>query len=467
MSKKNEYDVIIIGAGIGGLVCGCYLAKAGLSTLIVEKNAKPGGYCTSFNSNGFKFDAFVHSLGSLKKGKIIANVLDDLDIADRIKFKRYNPSDIVISPDFKIKFWNNLDKLIEEFQRNFPKESKNIKRFFTYLDDAKSNHVNLRKNTFDQVLNEYFDDYKLKAILSIFVLGNLGLPSSKISAFTAVKFYKQFMLDGGYYPENGMQELPNLLASRFEEFNGDLILSSYVKKILIYDNSVVGIELKNGKKFSSNNVVSNCDARQTFFELIGENRIKKNLIETLNKLNPSLSMVILYLGLDSALPGLPREGINTWILPHYDLDKMYNFSTKNNIKNDTWIMVRLLSDKRSLLVFASAAFKNHNYWIKNKTFFCDHFIKKAENIIPNLTEHINYRNIATPNTLHKLTLNYQGAPYGWESTPSQLAVPGLARSIDVKNLFLAGHWSALAQGIPGVTLMGQDVANIIVRKHRH
>ncbi|MCM8787946.1 MAG: FAD-dependent oxidoreductase, partial [Candidatus Omnitrophica bacterium] len=40
--KKDQYDVIIIGAGIGGLVCGCYLAKAGLKVLIVEKNDKVG-----------------------------------------------------------------------------------------------------------------------------------------------------------------------------------------------------------------------------------------------------------------------------------------------------------------------------------------------------------------------------------------------------------------------------------------
>ena len=44
--KKDQYDVIIIGAGIGGLVCGCYLAKAGLKVLIVEQHNKAGGYCT-------------------------------------------------------------------------------------------------------------------------------------------------------------------------------------------------------------------------------------------------------------------------------------------------------------------------------------------------------------------------------------------------------------------------------------
>ncbi len=66
MSQNYDYDAIIIGAGIGGLVCGCYLAKAGMKVLIVEKNAQPGGYCTSFTRGGFTFDSCVHSLGSLR-----------------------------------------------------------------------------------------------------------------------------------------------------------------------------------------------------------------------------------------------------------------------------------------------------------------------------------------------------------------------------------------------------------------
>ena len=59
MQKSNNdiYDAIIIGAGISGLVCGCYLAKAGMKVLIAEQHDKPGGYCTSFKREGFTFDA--------------------------------------------------------------------------------------------------------------------------------------------------------------------------------------------------------------------------------------------------------------------------------------------------------------------------------------------------------------------------------------------------------------------------
>ena len=77
--QKNDYDAIIIGAGISGLVCGCYLAKAGMKVLIVEKNAKPGGYCTSFTRGGFHFDACVHSLSSLREDGNISTILKELN----------------------------------------------------------------------------------------------------------------------------------------------------------------------------------------------------------------------------------------------------------------------------------------------------------------------------------------------------------------------------------------------------
>ena len=45
---NNKYDIVIIGAGVGGLACGCYLAKSGFKVLILEQLNKPGGYCSSF-----------------------------------------------------------------------------------------------------------------------------------------------------------------------------------------------------------------------------------------------------------------------------------------------------------------------------------------------------------------------------------------------------------------------------------
>ncbi|MBI4706348.1 MAG: NAD(P)-binding protein [Candidatus Omnitrophica bacterium] len=205
--EKYDYDAIIIGAGIGGLVCGCYLAKAGLKTLIVEKNAQPGGYCTSFTRNGFRFDACAHSLGSLRDGGILKVILKELDLENRIEFKRSNPQDTIITIDGKISFWNDLGKTKQEFSSKFTDERANIDKFFDFIVNCDAVSFNsLKKSTFLDVLNKYFNNEKLKSVLSLPVLGNAGLSASKASAFTAIALFKEFMFDGGYYPGSSMQQ---------------------------------------------------------------------------------------------------------------------------------------------------------------------------------------------------------------------------------------------------------------------
>ena len=68
MNIKEEYDVIVIGAGVGGLTCGALLAKEGLSVLVAEQHSKPGGYCTSFRRKGFTFDAGCDFLMGAERG---------------------------------------------------------------------------------------------------------------------------------------------------------------------------------------------------------------------------------------------------------------------------------------------------------------------------------------------------------------------------------------------------------------
>ena len=84
IKNQFEYDVIIIGAGISGLVCGCYLAKSGLKILIIEKNPKVGGYCVSFVKNGYYFDACAHSLGSCRKNGNLDKMISELGLSSRL-----------------------------------------------------------------------------------------------------------------------------------------------------------------------------------------------------------------------------------------------------------------------------------------------------------------------------------------------------------------------------------------------
>lgn len=466
IDKDNSYDVVIIGAGIGGLVCGCYLAKAGMKVLIAEQHHKPGGYCTAFKRKGFTFDAAAHSFGSYRIGGNMNKILSELDLDKRIKIKRYDPSDIIISPDYKITFWTDIDKTIQELQHTFPNEAKNISNFIQYLTTSKPiDFAGLRKKTFKDLLDQYFNNDKLKAILSLPILGNGALPPSLISAFTGSKIFGEFILDGGYYPDGGMQTLPDVLTGRFRELGGELRLSCFVKKIRVKDNKVAGIILKDDNFIQSKYVVSNCDARQTFFKLLGKKVVKEEVLNKIGSMIPSLSLFILYLGIDKLFRSLPKPGTNVWFLPHYNIEDMYLSAKDRKINNFDAHMVRLSPDKKTILAFINTPFKNKKFWDSNKYKFIDAFINRIEQYtIPELSKHIVYKDAATPYTLYRYTLNYEGAAYGWASMPSQLFTPELRQTTPIKGLFLAGHWTTQTQGIPGVAYIGYDTAKLILKK---
>ncbi|HUJ19130.1 MAG TPA: NAD(P)/FAD-dependent oxidoreductase [Nitrospirota bacterium] len=468
MSKfeNDTYDVVIIGAGIGGLVCGCYLAKAGMKVLIVEQHNKPGGYCTSFKRRGYTFDAAAHSFGSYRKDGNMRLVLKALNLDERICIRRTTPSDIVITPEHKITFWADIDKTIRELQDSFPKEANNIKNFIQYLTTSRPiDFAALRKQSYKDFLDRYFYDYRIKTILSLPILGNGGLPPSLISAFTGAKIFTEFILDGGYYPEGGMQALPDIIVDRFKELGGHIKLSCLVKKISVINNRVEGAVLEKIGLVRTRYLVSNCDARQTYYDLLGKHHVKKEIFDTIDSLTPSLSTFILYVAVDKPFKSLPKPGTNVWFLPYYDLEKAYSYAKKGNIDKVEGFMVRFSPDKKTILAFVNAPFKNKVYWDKNKSKLQESFIQRIEKyVIPDLSKHIVYKETATPHTLYRYTLNYQGAAYGWASTPSQLFTPELRQSTSIRGLYLTGHWTTQTQGIPGVAYLGLDTAKFILRK---
>jgi len=464
MSKKYDYDAIIIGAGIGGLVCGCYLAKEGMRVLIVEKNPDPGGYCTSFTRNGFRFDACAHSLGSLRKEGNIRKILEELEIYYQIKVTRSNPQDIIITPDFKISFWNGLSKTINEFQDKFKNEKNNLERFFTYVNECNGVAFNsLRRITFQQLLDKYFKDYKLKAILAFPIFGNAGLPPSGISAFAAVTLYKEFMLDGGYYPEGGMGVLPDRLLERFKSLGGDVLMPSFVTQIKVKNNCVESVEINRSNYISTRYIISNVDATETFLDLIGKRNLSKDFSECIGSLKSSLSAFVLYLGIQGNINDSLGDS-NVWFLPDYDVEKLYRIADSGNIDSINWFLLRLLPDKKSLLMLINSPFKDSQYWRDNKQRLIDYFIKRIELIVPDILSHVTLKDAATPETLYKWTLNRHGAAYGWESTLTQFAIPGLSQATPINNLFLVGHWATLTQGVPGVAYLGRNTAKMILIK---
>jgi phytoene dehydrogenase-like protein len=467
-ADKDQYDAVIIGAGMSGLVCGCYLAKAGMKVLIAEQHHKPGGYCSSFKRKGFTFDAAAHCFGGYRKDGITRKVFKDLEIDKRLKIKKVNLTNIIRTPDYKVSFWSDFYKTIKEFQKAFPEESNNIKNFFCFVSNPDPNSFSrIRSWTLKNLLDQYFTNDKLKTILAAPLLGIGGLPPSLMSAFMGAKLFSEFLLDGGYHPESGMQALPDALAERFQSLGGDLRLSSLIKKIKIKNSKVKGIVFDSGGFIPSKYVISNCDARQTFLKLLGRKNIEKEFFHKIKMLIPSISNFILYLGLDGYFKSLPKPGTTLCFFPHYDIDMAYQAAQKGDIVGYGGYMLYVSKDTPTILSIIPAPFKNKRYWDNNKYDFLNSFIDRIEKYsIPDLSKHIIYKEAATPNTLYRYTLNYRGASFGWAGTPSQLALSDFSKPSFIQGLYLTGHWTTLGIGISGVVHVGFDTAKKILRKEK-
>jgi len=462
----HSYDAIIIGAGIGGLVCGCYLAKAGMKVLIAEQHHTPGGYCTSFRRGKYLFDAAPHCFGSYREDGMMRKILKGLDVDKGLKIHRPDPSDTVVTPDYRVSFYNDLDKTIQGFQECFPHEGATIKNFFQLLQNVDpQSFAALRKLTFKQLLDQYFADDKLKAIFSIPLLGINGLPPSMLSAFVGAKLYSEFLFDGGYVPQGGMQALSDAIAARFQEMGGELRLSTLVKKISVQDGAVSGVMINDNDFMPSRYVISNCDARQTFLNLLGKDALTDEFSLTLENMTPTMSNYILYLGMSAGFDPPLNPGTFYYYLNDYNVESAYQAISKGNHSEYHGFALRISPDKSTIYTGMPANYKSPLYWKRNKYKILERFISKIEEMaIPRLSQNILYKDAATPHTLGRYTLNYHGASYGWAGTPSQIILSCFRKPPFIRNLYLVGHWTTFGVGISGVAYVGFDTALTIAKR---
>jgi phytoene dehydrogenase-like protein len=416
----------------------------------------------------------VHYLGSLREKGVLSEILRGLDLLDRIKLIRNDPTDRIITPDKTIFIRKDQNKTINELISHFPKEKENIKRLFNLIinEDFLSLYSKLRNRTFQDLLDIFLTDHKLKAILST-MLGNLGLSSSQSSGFVGAIIYKEFVLDGGYYPKGGIQNLPDLLAEKFREYGGVLLLSNRVTRIMTKQKKVMGVKLQDKGCIVSKFVVSNVDAHLTFNTLLD---CECNERKVVNKLKISNSAFVVYLGLKKQLNIKPKH-FTTWFFSTYDIEKCYNFQSdkkKQLIPSFDYLLCSfpslidkslVPSGKGIMRIFVGARYASVKMWENSKNELYNKIITRASRMLPDLAESIELKVIGTPRSFYNYTSNRNGALFGWQALPSQTSKSIFPYQTSIKNLYLSGHWVTNGMGQSGISvvaLSGREAAKIIV-----
>src|SRR5579871_4227111 len=126
---KSFYDVIVIGAGVGGLTAAALLSRAGFSVCVLEKEPHAGGYLAGFRRKDFLFDTAIHWLNQCAPGKMVFKLFDILGkdyptAKPQTRIRRYK------GENFDYLLTNNPDEFRDQLILEFPHEKKGITKFF-------------------------------------------------------------------------------------------------------------------------------------------------------------------------------------------------------------------------------------------------------------------------------------------------------------------------------------------------
>jgi phytoene dehydrogenase-like protein len=471
------YDAVIVGAGVGGLLCANLLTRAGLQVLLVEQHYMVGGYCSTFKRKGFVFDAATHFYPLLGNpatltGKVLA------EVGVNTSWIKMDPVDQFHFPDgTKFSVSADFDTYIAHLKREFPPESDAIDAFFAVVQRVYMLGLlrffrgrpteQLRpylKSSVQDALDTYFHDPKLKLLLTADT-GHWGSPPTRTSfVFDSMLRLAYFL--GNYYPKGGSQAFSDELAARFEESGGHILMSSLVTRIQVRDQTACGVEIETGVgskrrrvNVRAEQVISNADLLQTMERMVPNP--DPVYISTLKQLRPTLPCFVMHVGL---------QGISTKVLENI---QGYHWSSwdPNYVTTDAFkIFVPTLFDREiapsggEILIVQKITdidYPTIEDWSAHKAEVEHYLTTNLERLISGFSDHVVVKLSASALTSHRYTLNQCGAMLGWELAPDQLGDDRPDVISPVKNLYLVGHWTQPGGGITPVMVSAMRVAQLI------
>ena len=476
---QPSYDAVIIGAGIGGLVCANLLAKDGLRVLLAEQHYMVGGYCSTFKRGGFTFDAGTHFYPLLGNAATITGaLLDQLGIPTR--WIKMDPVDHFHFPDgtsFSVPA--DFDQYYAKLIAAFPGEAAAIDRFFAAARQAYVSGLlyyfrgrdheqfrTLRRLTVRDVVDRHFRDDKLKLLLAADCAHWGSRPSRTSFVFDSMLRLSYFL--GNYYPVGGSQAFADDLAARFESFGGDILMRARVRRITVANGAATGVEVETGVGSArrtlhvrADRVISNADQIQTLERLVGAEHADPDELRTLRALRPTMPCYLVHLGLrDQPLDALERSAGYHW--RSWDTERVASDMFK--IFVPTAFEPAMAPSGGQIVVLQKVVeldYERVDDWGAHKQAVeCD-LMQRLDAALPGIESRAVVRLTASARTAWRYTLNHHGAMLGWEMAPDQLGDQRPGIDSPIRNLYFAGHWTRPGGGITPVIVSAMQVAREI------
>lgn len=489
------YDCIVIGAGNGGLIAALELVKAKKKVLVLESNATPGGFATSFIRGRFEFEASLHKMteyGEEKDG-LIYKLFDSLDLKDKIKFTHIKEAFHVYSKDKKIDYIMpfGIQEFIEKMEEYVPNSKISMNKFFILAEEIEHALIYIEQNQQDIDLetlkNEYANfmkvsSYSVDKVLKLIKMPkkaqeilttywiNLGSSTSTLSFVHFASMMLSYLKHGAVIPINKSYEISAILAEEIIKNGGKIKYLSTVEEILFASQKVVGVKLIDGKEFGCKHVIYNGSPNILYGKMIPSEMVPPNALKLTNSRVLGARGFTIFLGLNQSANDIGLNDYSYYIYNSLDSNKEYQ--NMSNIKNNSCIATVInkenanCSPKGTTIMMITSLFfgdcfsnkvTNENYFeLKNQI---------ADNIINNfeITTGINIRNyieeieIATPVTYARYGGHPDGVIYGYKPTGLDNILPRMLNKDNecfIPDIRICGSFSELGVGYNNTYMSG-------------
>ena len=493
-STAPEFDAIVIGSGIGGLVTATQLAAKGAKVLVLERYLIPGGSAGYFEREGYRFDvgaSMIFGFGDKGTTNLLTRALQAVNVSletipDPVQIHYHLPDGL------NLRVHRNYEKFLQELIEIFPQERHGIRQFYDecwevfnclnamellsleeprYLTRVFFQHpgaclglVKYLPQNAGEVARKYIKDPILLKFIDIECYCWSVVPADMTPMINAGMVFSDRHYGGINYPKGGVGQIALKLVEGLEKAGSQIHYQARVTKIITENGKAVGVKLATGEVYRAKRIISNATRWDTFEKLLPREEMPVAEKKWQKRYQKSPSFLSLHLGVEASVLPLGTE------CHHIVLEDWNQMETPEGtifISIPTLLDPDLAPEGYHIMhVFTPSWVEDwqgmspHQYEEKKEE-AAGRIIERLETIFPGLDAGLDYMEVGTPRT-HRRYLGRVDGSYGPIPRRKLMGLLGMPfNRTSIPGLYCVGDSTFPGQGLNAVAFSGFACAHRI------